>query len=103
MLWSVGRTNWYTLASFEISPYSVSRIVLSIFLIHNFLKGENQNSVPTSPKENLQAQQAFDAWCRNSGAEMADVQGKRRDLENSSMREELTYLLQSRGKTRPKF
>jgi hypothetical protein len=81
----------------KVSPHSIFRILLSIFLIHNFLKDENENALPASPQEDLQTQHAFSAWWRNSGTDTADVQGRRRDLENLSMRDELTNLLQSRG------
>jgi hypothetical protein len=87
----------------KVSPHSISRILLSIFLIHNFLKDENGNALPTSPQEDLQTQHAFSAWWKNSGTDAADVQGRRRDLENSSMRDELTNLLKSRGETRPQI
>lgn len=88
----------------KLSTYAVSRMLLAIFLIHNFLKDENENTVPSSPQEDSQTRDAFNYWWRNSGADSGqDVQGRRRDLETSSVRVELTDLLRSRGDIRPEF
>jgi hypothetical protein len=80
---------WRTLKE---SLHSISRIVLSIFLIHNFLKDGNENALTTSRQKYLQTKYAFNAWCGNFVTERAEVQGRRRDLENSSLRDELTNL-----------
>jgi DDE superfamily endonuclease len=87
----------------KVDTFSFSKIVLSIFLIHNFLKDENENAVPSSPQEDRRTRDAFKAWWRISGTETGDTQGRRRDLEKSSMRDELTNLLRSRGDKRPEI
>jgi hypothetical protein len=87
----------------KVPTFSFSKIILSIFLIHKCLKDENENAVPSSLQDYTKTRDAFKAWWRMSGTETGDIQGRRRDLEKSSMRDELINLLRSRGDKRPEI